>query len=207
MYISPVNAYGYQSYMPRTQGSVTEPQNLLTPQKEDKTKKVLLWSGLAIALATVAAFLLKGKGIKNLFKKSVHTEVPPKPAKATEIPLKDTNLPKVSKLTLQETERNIENAGKTIKDAVTGLSYKYDQNGFVKNVLDANGKRIRIIERKSDGSVVSYLDCIRDANGKETKVISREADGSVIRYGDYIYDANGIQKDVIGYNSDGTVIK
>ena len=89
MYISPVNAYGYQSYMPRTQGLVTRPQNL--PQKKGNTEKVSQWSFLGIDPEVK----------KKLLKKDNN---PPKQAKATEIPLKGQP-PKVSKLSLKEIKK------------------------------------------------------------------------------------------------------
>lgn len=203
------------------------------PKREIKTKKVLLWSGLGLGLAAVAAFLMKGKGIKNLFKKSAHTDVSaepvkpnvktskgktqkrktpqtgasktetssarsplkdtnsPKIAEAIETPLKDTNVPKLSKLSRIETECNIENAGKSIKSGETGLTYLYDQKGFVISVYDANGKTLRAVYRNANGLIHGYLDYVRDANGNTMKIISRRADGSVKEYVNYVYDANG----------------
>ncbi len=233
MNISPVNAYGNQpkAYAPRFQGSITEYQNL--PQKKSTTKKVLLWSGLGLGIVAVAAFLLKGKGIRNLFKKPTSPEIPtesakpkaktskgrtqkrktpqtpsaktetsltvsplkdtnaPKITEAIEIPLKDTNAPKVSKLSRIETECNVENAGKSIKSGETGLTYLYDQKGFVISVFDANGKTLRAVYRNANGFIHGYLDYVRDANGNTMKIISRRADGSIKEYVNYIYDSNG----------------
>lgn len=179
MNISKVSAYSYSQFN-RTQTNQNTQQIQFKGIKPYNPSKI---SG--------EGFISK---IKNLFKKITHTETPAKPSKpqaASKIPLKDANVFKVSKLSRQETNRNINHAGKKITNIKTGLTYKYNENGYVEKVINANGNTIREIFRKADGSVKNYWDFVFDANGNNIRTIRRKADGSVNDYLDFVFDTKG----------------
>lgn len=180
MNISPVNAYGYQAraYMPRFQGTKNLSDKLATSDVYIETPKHNIET--------------KVEGLK--------IKLPP-----SDIPLKDPNLPDTSKLSHQETIRNIEHAGKKIEDSKTGLTYKYNENGYVHKVFDSKDKCVRKIYRNETGTVYGYSDYVNDTNGNTIRDIYRKADGSVRSYSDYVLDANGNKKRVIFRDSEGEI--
>ena len=96
------------------------------------------------------------------------------------------------------------------RDQLTGLTYVYDENGYVTDIYDANGNKTRNISRIIvDGTVYSlkYTDYEYDAKGNLTREIHREDDGSINfdNYTDYEYDANGNRTREIWRHDDGTV--
>lgn len=148
----------------------------------------------------------------------------------SDVPLKDTNLPKSSKLSFIETSRNIDLAGKVVKNSRTGLTYVYNKSGYVNSVLDSNGDTVRAISRKIDGKIIEYIDHVfaggnavrtvyynadgsvknyfdrtLDANGKRIRTVCRNSDGSVKDYTDYVLDSKGNTLKAITHNADGSL--
>ena len=119
------------------------------------------------------------------------------------------------------------NAGKTVPQS-DGTKIVYDKEGRIDKILNKDGKEIRDVDYKEDGSIFAVYtfeydgnNCTRkvcyNADGsvhwfsdyeydgnKKTRMVDYKADGSVAWFSDYEYDGNKKTRSVY-YNSDGSV--
>ena len=130
---------------------------------------------------------------------------PNPPTKCINLPMeKDPNPPSSALIEMCCPDRK--NSG--YRDQLTGLTYVYDENGYVTDIYDANGNKTREISRNLDGMLNCYYNCEYDAKGNLTRKVPYDADGVYSKdrvFYDYVYDANGNRTREIRRGPDGTV--
>ena len=158
---------------------------------EDQMNRIYTAMGLELSAAPPAETPTPSNGVP---------ETDPNP------PQEDTNPPGVSKLDQTSTTRCTDRAGQSYKDPASGLTYKYDKNGYVTDIYNSDNRFTRHIVRSPDGSWVwSYYDLEYDSKGNKTRQIDRDSDGSVKNYCDFEYDEQGNRTREINRDSDGSV--
>ena len=130
---------------------------------------------------------------------------PNPPTKCINLPMeKDPNPPSSALIEMCCPDRK--NSG--YRDQLTGLTYVYDENGYVTDIYDANGNKTREISRNLDGMLNCYYNCEYDAKGNLTRKVPYDADGVYSKgrvFYDYVYDANGNRTREIRRSYDGAV--
>lgn len=114
---------------------------------------------------------------------------PNPPTKCINLPMEKDPNPPSSSLIENMCCPDRKNSG--YRDQLTGLTYVYDENGYVTDIYDANGNKTREITRHEDYTVSDYTDYEYDANGNKTREIRRHDDGTVYGYDNYEYDEQG----------------